>query len=412
MEKRTAIAWCVLGGLVLLAGWWGLVPKIGTATEAEVRAHVAPELLQPLPHPAGGVARFDALQQAVGKFPEQSRRRSTASVKLDLDNPIVTGVIDILREGPIERTQDIPVQSEPFGWQYGFDSELDASLLRLANSLTDTASRAAKKGDWTRVRQHMEASCLLLDRLLESDVRVHDRRWTMVIESKVYQTALALAARRDMPAALAERLSTLLVKDRHDSANLLRVLQGEMQLLLLGRIGVRPVSYYAAGTYDPLETAELISSRFLRMARDAGLPTASRSSAAFNQELARRSQLTGDGWYWSRQRGFPYSVPYLMWPVERIRLNTSDNSIGLTDAAAYPDGNLMDGILLRRTQQDHVAAALALVRFRQGAAREPRDFDELVATGLLRAVPMDHRQEQPMSFNQLKGLLERSAPRK
>lgn len=398
MAKQPVVAWCLLGGVVLLAGWWGLVPKIGTATEAEVRAHVAPELLQPLPHPEGGVARVEALLQAAGKLPREPKNWREPRVTLDLDNAAVREVIDILRTGPIDRVRDKQQPVPLYYWQVLYPSELYTPLTRISNGLAGAALRAAEQRDWARARQHMEASCLLLDRLLDSDLLLQERYATMTyIERKVYVTTLALAAHRDLPVSLAEHLSVLLVKDRHDPASLLRVLRGEMQQVLLGRIGAGPISQYQAGTYDPLDTAELLSARFLQMARESGLPAARRFGLTPDEARARRSEL---GWYRDSARpGWrEYSSP-LTWPLRRIRLNTAHNSIGRTDAAAYPDWNLMQHILRARSLQDQVAAALALVRFRQRAGRDPKDFAELVAVGLLRAVPMDHAEERPLPFD-------------
>lgn len=398
MAKQSIVACGVLGAVLLLAGWWALVPKIGRATESEVRAHVAPELLQPLPHPEGGVARFDALLRAIDELPAPKNWREER-VPLDLDSAVVSDVIEILRAGSIDRIRhDAEQQWVPFSWQVLYTSGLYSALTRISNGLARGALQAADTGDWARSWQHMEALGLLLDRLFESDARLQERRGTTAIEMNAYRAALALASHRDLPANSAEQLSAMLVKDRHDPASLLPVLQGEMQRLLLGRIGVQPISEYAAGTYEPLETAELLSARFLTMAREAGLSEAKRSVLTFSEAEARRSELSVYRRSGPTRPGLAERSS-LRWPVRRIRLNTARNSIGRTDAAAYPDGNLMQRMLEARSLQDQAAAALAVVRFRQSAARDPKDFAELVAAGLLRAVPMNHAQERPLPFD-------------
>lgn len=413
MARQSIIWWALLGGLVLLAGWWGLVPKIGTATVAEVRAHVAPELLQPLPRPEGGVARLEALRRALDSLPVESEQwRSRRNLPpLDLSYPAVGEIFEILSTGPLDRVRDVPLHPGPINaWRGTLESGLSRAW-RLTNILAEAALRAADEGDWARARQHMEAYGLLLDRLFESDALLQDRRGTISTEMHVYRTTRNLAVRREMPASLAERLTAMFVKDRHDPASLLRVLQGEMQLMLLGRIGERPVSPYAAGTYDPLETAELLSARFLQMVREAGSPAARRTELSFVEALARQSELEPYRWVISNSNAYRDRSSPLTWPLRRIRLNTTRNSIGRMDAAAYPDGGLMDRMLDARNQQDQVAAALAVVRFRHRAGRDPRDFAELVATGLLRAVPIDHRTDTPLPFN-LQALFEQQGPRR
>lgn len=414
MTRQSIIWWGLLAGLVALMGWWGLVPKIGTATQAEVRAHIAPELLQPLPRPDGGVARFEAMRRALDSLPPEpvlGRPRRNLP-QLALTNPVVGEVMDILGAGPIDRAREVqPLPGPINAWQNISQSRLYTSVRRLANDLAGTATSAADMGDWARARQHMEASCLLLDRLFESDARLEDRRWTIAIELIVYRSAFNLAVRPDMPAGLAERLAVLLVKDRHDPASLLRVLQGEMQLLLLVRMGEQPASSYAAGTYDPLETAELLSTRFLEMVREAGLPAARQSGLSNFEVLVRQSELSPYRMVISNSSAYRDRDSYLTWPLRRIRLNTAHNSIGRIDAAAYPDGNLMNRMQEARSLQDQVAAVLAVVRFRQRAGRDPRDYAELVTTGLLRAAPMDHRTDTPLSFD-LKALFEQQGSRR
>jgi hypothetical protein len=247
---------------------------------------------------------------------------------------------------------------------------------------------------------------LLLQRLFESDARLQDRRETMSMETAEYRAALKLAAHRGLPAAAAARLSELLAVDRHDSASLMQALRGEMQYVLVPRIGVGPISYYEAGTYAPLETAELMGARFLQAVREAGSPGDGRSSD--RASLAwKRSQLTSSFWMvGSAQRGRSmHPLSYLAWPAQRIRLNTSRNSIGRVDAETCLPGDLPDAVRRARTRQDQVLAALAVVRFRQRAGRDPHDFSELVVAGLLRAAPMDHLRNQPLPFD-LKALFE------
>lgn len=410
MTKQASIAWCVLGGLVLLVAWWALVPKIWTATAAEVRGHAQAELLQPLPHPEGGTARFEAILRALDRLPDQPQRTRDARPPLDLAEPAVREVIEILRAGPIDRTGVIPAQpAHPVGSAVDAnDYERYVKFLRVATGLRDATLQAANKGDWAEARRHIDASGLLLQRLFESDARLHDRRWSMSIETEVYRAALALAVRRDLPADLAERLSALLAVDRHGPASLMQVLRGEMQYVVLPRIGLRPISYYEAGTYDPLKTTELLGTRFLAMVREAGSPGAERSGDGLNR-IWTLSQLTGNFWMDRPAQRIGvlkmHRLSHLAWPAQRIRLNTARNSIGRVDAQTYPDGNLVDRVRRARTQQDQAMAALAVVRFRHRAGRDPQDFGELVAAGLLRAVPMDHLQNQPLPFD-LKTLFE------
>jgi hypothetical protein len=147
------------------------------------------------------------------------------------------------------------------------------------------------------------------------------------------------------------------------------------------------------------------------MAREAGLPAGRRSGLTPTEAWVRQSELEPDRWVISNSRVRRDSDSYLTWPLRRIRLNTARNSIGRIDAAAYPDGDVMNGMLQARSMQDRVASALAVVRFRQRAGRDPRDYAELVATGLLRAAPMDHRTDTPLPFD-LKALFEQQGPRR
>src|SRR5262249_51336589 len=160
---------------------------------------------------------------------------------------------------------------------------------------------------------------------------------------------LAFAARRDLPAGLAERLSALLLVDRHSPARLMQLLRGEMQHVLLRRIGVKPQSYYHAGTYDPLETAELFSSRFLTMVRDAGAPGTRRSRDDLEWYQTRnrlRSQLWAGGYWLSNSE----TDTLLARPVKRVRLNNTRNSIGRVDVETYPDFDLLGRMRRARTE--------------------------------------------------------------
>jgi hypothetical protein len=208
-----------------------------------------------------------------------------------------------------------------------------------------------------------------------------------------------LAARRDLPVDLAERMSVLLVPDRHDPASLMQVLRGEMQYVVLPRIGVAPSSFYLAGTYDPIETTKLLSTRFLATLREAGAPGARQSGDVLSR-IRAQNQLTPGFWMIeSAQRIQMHPQSHLAWPAQRIRLNTARNSIGRVDVETYGDAELLDRMQRARTVRDQVAAALAVVRFRYRAGRDPRSYGELVATGLLRAVPRDYLRNEPLPFD-------------
>jgi hypothetical protein len=406
MSGQAKIAWLLLTGLVLLAGWWTLAPKLGTATEAQVRAHVAPELLQPLPHPEGGVERDTALRQILVQLPYQPPVRGKMPEPRDLTNPLVSSAVDILRQGALDRSSGFPAPHLEHGRPGLLASQRgrSAQFVRFVNGLTKGAMQAADQRDWVRVVEHMEAACLLLDRLFESDAIVGDRQWTKSVETSIHRATLALAARGDLPAKAAARLAACLEADRHTATDMLRVLRGEMQLMVLPLIGAMPLAGrydYQAGTYDPLETTELLSARFIATARDVGLPAA-RWSAGY-QRVAPAFPAVPEfpGRFW---RNAPYARyrelgPQLQWPVDRIRMNTARNSIGRFEAATYLDAGLMARVLSARTGRDQAAAALAVVRFRHRTGRDPQDFAELVAAGLLRTVPMNHALDQPLPFD-------------
>lgn len=405
MTKRTKlIAWLV-GVLALgAAGWWALVPRVRTATEAQVRAHVAPELLLPLPHPEGGLQRYEAARQAVQALYGNWRPHVAAAPgpPLDLRDPRVRRVMDILESGPLDRSAEAFDPAAPF--------------YRFVQGLTAAALAAAGQGDWERVRQQMEAAYLLLDRLAASDIVLEQAYYTIVVETTVLKAVLELAARRDLPAALAARCAVLLAVERHSPEQVRQFLRGEFQLRMLRQIPGflvdgpgRERPWVPAGNYDPIETAVLMSDKFIETGRNAGLPPSRWSSAAAD----RIGQL------WSEVESKPGGVVSMVAQAlsYRIRMNTSHNSLGrmlanFGTSRLATFGNtrlLMTRILEARTRREQVAAAVAVARFRRQQGRDPRDFGELVGVGLLPAAPLDHVKEQPLTFD-LKALFEWPVP--
>ena len=156
------------------------------------------------------------------------------------------------------------------------------------------------------------------------------------------------------------------------------------------------------GTYDLVETAALLSERFVEVSDNAGLPP-SRWSGKVEARLDRMVVPHPAGYRYSGWN----------WPWYRVRMNTARNSIGRQRVAEYYLGAVQSGNLRQRTRQDQVAGALAAYRFRHRAGRDPHDFQELVAAGLLQGVPMDHETGQSLAFD-LKTLFEwpRPQPRK
>jgi len=425
MTKRTKVILGLLGGIALLgAGWWAIVPKIGIASEAELRAHVAPELLLPLPHPEGGVERYRQLLQTLDAMPTAAalkslatylqllqaldplptKKRSAASTdasppapsvyfqSFDVEDPGVRRVLDILARGPLDRSE------QTNGWE---------ELTRFGNGLTAAASAAADAGDWQRVQRGVEAAFLLLDRLASSEVESSDALLTNEVETDVYKMALGLAARSDLPAGPAERLAVHLADERHDPGKQRQVLRGDFQLRVLrtlsnGARGRAAMPWEYVGSYDPLETITLVNDRFVEMSRNAALPASQWSRMA----AARIEQA------WAAMPAYPRSQARIVMLWYRIRMNRVPNSAGLMQVRAftYPWGRastfgvpgmrgLMDQTLYIRTRREQVAAAVAVARFRQRTHREPRNFQELIAAGLLQSVPVDHATEQPLPFD-------------
>jgi hypothetical protein len=418
MTKRTKIIAGLVAGLALpLSLCWALFPKIRTATEAQVRAHAAPELLLPLPRPEGGQRRFEAAREAMldlfGKWPQSRPRNAAASGgPLDLQDPQVRRVIDILAAGPLDRSTEWPASPglpittvRPIASSHPISS---AHFIKFGGGLIDAAQVAAEQGDWQRAGQQMEAAYLLLDRLTASDIVVDHFFYTVQVETAIDKAVLKLAASSAMPATLAARLATLQSVERHGQEQVQRVLRGEFQLRKLGQIQAFPLNdpggarpWVPLGTYDPIETVALISDSFVETGRNAGLPASRRSSAATDRIRRLASSVQLDS------RSEVFLVVHAIF--DELQLNISRNAMGRRLASFAVPEWVVTRMRTAQTRRDQVAAALAVVRFRQRTGRDPQGFDELVTMGLLAAVPLDHAREQPLAFD-LKALFQWPAP--
>jgi hypothetical protein len=239
-----------------------------------------------------------------------------------------------------------------------------------------------------------------------------------VIEERLLRTALQLAGRGDLPAATAGRLERSLVVDRNTPAALLKVFRTEVQSGGFTWLSEPPQGVYA-GTFEPLETAELISARLLEVSGNAG--------RALQRESRPRGYSAPD-WYWRGQylplEFGPIAGPGgiriplagtgltplgvarrgtwrddMRWAINRIRMNTSHNSYGRLMADELSHSAMIRRIPRERSLQDKVAAALAVVMFRSRLHRDPQGYEELVSEGLLRAAPRDHELDKPLPFD-------------
>jgi hypothetical protein len=426
MKLRTKIACLLLAGFVVAAGWWTLVPKIHTATPAEVRPHVAPELLEPVLRPAGGGARFaaylQALQPLLDRRPRERPQALAYRATFQVADPEVRRVLDILREGPLDRS--------------AATSDQQAVTSRLMDGLANAAADAAALRDWPAVRAQLEAAYLLLDCLSAGDVTFENRTWTTQFDATLNRTVLTLAANRELPGALAGQLLALAAVDRYGVAGLRDVLRGEFQQRVLEhapgflREDSTPLrssslrSWFGAGTYDPVDTALLLSDAFVEAARNAGRPTSQWTNAAA-QRIEHESAVLEANSVQFFVRDRRHSAMRLLetvrvprgsyWPgpvdyvARRVRLNTGRNTLGAWFAWPYNPGRMLVRNLAAQTTQDKIVAALAVSQFRQRNGRDPQGFDELIATGLLRTPPLDHASGQPLPFD-LQALFEWPAP--
>jgi len=382
------ICWLMGGGALALLYWWVLVPGIHTASLAEVRAHVAPELLQPLPHPDGGAERYEALRTALE--PLVKRRPADPEVALKyqpvfrLDDPEVQQAMDVMNSGSLDRT--------------GIAFEQQAPVHTLVAGLVAVAMQEAEEGHWPALVQQMDAAWLVLDRQAECDASIDDRTSTLSMQARLKRASLQLAQRPDLPIAVAEHLAMLNARNINDPGSIRRVLAGEMQYEQLKWIP----DYWAkasggerwvpSGTYDPLETAGLFSDMYLEAIRNAALPVSLWSHDAL-KDRPPAFPLS-----WEPEKNALQGAIRAAWM--RIRMNTTANSLGRQTAAVVPvDYVLMRRVLQARTTQDQVAAALAVSRFRHAFGRDPGNFEELVTAGYLPALPRNHVKDEPREFD-------------
>jgi len=397
MKFRT-IAWLLAGALTVLGSWLVITPGIDTATIEEVRAHAAPELLLPLPHPDGGLQRREAVEQALRDLYDWRRgnRRVVATrwAPLELGDPEVRRVIEILEAGPLDRSVEV--------------QGTRASFITYTRGLTAAALVAADQHDWERVRRQMDAAFLVLDRLTGSDIVLDHPVTTMTVETAVYKAILDLAKHRELPAALATHWSAQLAIERHSPQQVRQFLRGDFQLVKLREIPAfevgdsrTPRPWLGTGTYDPLETATLISDSFVELGNNAALPVSRWSNSA--SERIRQLQNAANPQ--------PAGLLSMLWLelTYRARANNSTNTLGRMLAGFGYTTPLMNSILKARTRREQVAAALATARFRQRKGRDPAGFDELIEAGLLQSIPQDHARERPQAFD-LKALFEWPAP--
>lgn len=396
MSKRSRIIAGWIAGLALAGGLhWALFPKIRTTTVAELRAYVAPELLLPLPQVAANRQRHEVVQQALrellGNWRPATPRNAARVGPLDLRVPQVRRVLDMLEAGPLERPDELASVPQPGpqlpSWQ----------LVRFTSGLAAAALEAARQHDWERAGRQIEAASLLLDRMAESDVVLPQSRYTLGAEDTVHGTILELAA-SNPPASLGGRLAALLSVERHGPEQVRRILRSEFQLRMFPELQAYPFAYSGPtrrwvplGSYDPLETVTLISDRFVEAGGNAGLPASRRSTAAADriQRLAGGPQLDSSS----------MTLQLLDAACDSLRLNISGNAMGRRLARSVDPEWMWPRMNAVQTRREQVAAALAVVRFRQRTGREPRGFDELVAAQLLPAVPRDHATGAPLAFD-------------
>ena len=378
------LAWGAAIVLTLLGTAWFLSPRFHTASEDEVREHIASRWLEPLSHPPGGRERYVALHQGLEALTSGSQVRPPAPLPLDLADPAVAAVVEIVRRGPLDPT-DQP--------------DLRLSRLRvLTSGLADAALKRARSGDWVGVERQMNAAFLVLDRLLQCSQTIPDRGVTLNMEADLHAAVVQLAARGDLPEQLAGQLAAMVMADRHRPEDIERVLRGEMQLHWVGALATfrdqdsgDPLMWVAAGNYDPLETAELFSQLLDEIAGNAALPV-----SRWSHDVATR---------------FEPIMPYrpfrraslreqVQWPWIRLRMATTHNSIGRYLIANSPlPRAILEPMLHAQTARDKAAAALAVRRFAARTGRDPVGFEELIAAGLLDAAPVFHVIDRPLPFN-------------
>ncbi len=387
MAKRAQIICRLLGCLMLLVGsWWILAPKIGNASEAEIRGRVAPELLLPLPHPDGGVARYMGLRMAVDAVMDVRFQPARGRADpIDVADPAVRRVLDILATGALDRSYE----TYP-SW---------IRLVSLCRGLGGGALSAAQAGDWKGVQRQIDAEILLWDRLFESDAVVADGIVSGAIETDILQVTLDLAARRDLPAEVAQQFSTRIAAIAQHPLDLQRLLRGEFQLNILAPLVTHRIPDFfrngvlwtGPGTLDPLATASLVNDGFMEVLHNAGLPESRRSKAMVTriQQPRREMEALFGNPGLSSPRGLRF----------RFYMNTGRNTLGSWLAAKPQTQQLLDEDLELRTRREQVLSALAISRFRHPAGRDPDGFQELIAAGLLQAAPMNYATEQSLPFD-------------
>lgn len=388
----------LVGNLVVL-GVLGIVavkvaaPTYVTATPAEIRAIVDPRLLEPLPAPEGGKARYKAFNDAITSYKEQAN----LAEPLDLTNTAAKKIVEVVRSGDFDRSPIHTKNALSFPSFAGY-----RNLLRQALA---SAKLHADDHDWKRVEEDVDFAALLVQRLRASETSLMENLIDIGLHGELDRGIVAMVGRSDIPVATARCLLGLMPPSQRSDTFLAQAIRGQFLFQTLPRIpdpdkwlssegSEATVTEEQFGNYDAKETAKWESAIFASM-----LANTERKSHHLDRQweivahnvtkdvpdfLAARS---GSGW--SRE---------LKWQWYKLRMRMIPNSYG-TIFINNQGGRVAEASLKARAAHTNSRVAVAIRVFQLQNHRNPTGFTDLIETRLLDEVPYDFLADAPLSFS-------------
>lgn len=413
--RRYAIGVCALS--ISVGGYFVLRPNWRTASEAELRAVVDPQLLEPVPKDPEAQARYRRLVAALKPVRTVSTAALSRGTKppptgtfLRREGAALKAVRAILNQGPVEaphpnvRQPQAPNAVVLRSRVLGLTSEgvllcraqrfaEGVDLLLLALQLARTVAVGARGflvWDQTALSvtdaTYFIAQCV--PTLPEKEVR---RMLTHFPETPQSDPTLLTSLRVDFQMEVLPALADPEAWVRRTSPNV----DPDLALTRAAITPGRPRSQIVLDGYDALETARAASDHFMLAMKDASQAQnrhLTASEKAFNDRIARLPPDLAAG-----KTG--WALPWQRFQ-DRVQMRRHPNAFGiqLLFAQFHPVVYAVNPSDERRSNEEAVRALLGLRLYQLQTGNRAPTLDAVVKRGILTSIPYDFFACRPLRY--------------
>jgi len=418
-SRVAALFTLVIGGLTFCC-WRAMQPKIRTASEAEIRALLPPELLKETPIDFAAQERFKRLVELANGFDRKivgnlhtpmlpATERNEIAHRFWSANPhLLSNLNSVLDAGLVQS----PI------YKLGDMREMDDfSSLRLISKLMATSAKAyAASGEYPTAVKMLSSGVMLGDRLRRSCGTLIDYFVVVAVDEMTLQALVDIVSTSGFPVSASRSLLSHLPQSPNPDDDLVSAIRTDFQRFTLDRLPdvTRPIETIFSsnvqdpevkkpivGTYDALETARIVG-RTLNVA----ILNARRPLSQFDRSERAVIENEGDGLpnevNAERPDGYSKSWDELKY---KLLMDNTRNSLGRrllsTDVLSSPD--IVEISDRWRAYRDTIRVLLASRIYRSAhAGRLPDTVEGFVP--ILGAWPTDPFNGKPMIYNREKGM--------